>query len=676
MQGRRPRALWAVAAVGPVLVVAFLAATMASRQPWPGLQELAENLYPNVVFGTLMPLLGALILTRLPGHRVGLVFLACGLASGLTLAVYPYAQFGLTHHWPGALAAAWVSEWVWTLGFMPLVSLGVLLFPTGAPPGRRWWVFLWGDLASAALGFLAHAFHPGPLENHPAALNPLGVPLPQSVFSALGAVGFGLFVAGFVGAAASVVVRWIRGTSVERTQLRWFAASVVLLVLALLASVTGPLGDVVALVAIPALPISAAAAILRRHLYGIEVVVRRSLVYGGLTGLLLAGYAGVVALLETLLRGRAGSAATLAGTAAVAVAFAPVRAQLQAATDRLLYGQSNDPYTVLSGVGRRLEESGDAGNNALTEVAESVARSLRLPYVRVEVDGIPPLVATWGRDPGTALLASVTPLSFRGTVLGRLSVAPRSAVDPLRPSDVRLLDDIGRQVGVAAHAMLLSQALQRSREDLVAAREEERRRLRRDLHDGLGPTLAGIALGLDAVQRIAVGDPRRAAGLAIQLKFEVQTALADVRRLVEGLRPPALDELGLVGAVRRQAEALTERDPGLQVDVEVGAELPAGPANLPAAVEVAAFRIATEALNNVARHARARSCHVGFRLADDGDLLVEVEDDGVGLPPTPVDGVGLRAMRERALELGGTCLAVTMPLGGTRIEARLPAGVV
>jgi signal transduction histidine kinase len=213
--------------------------------------------------------------------------------------------------------------------------------------------------------------------------------------------------------------------------------------------------------------------------------------------------------------------------------------------------------------------------------------------------------------------------------------------------------------------MRLGRALQRSREELVTLREEERRRIRRDLHDGLGPALAGIALGLDAVGRIAEQDPPEAGALAEQLKREVHASLSDVRRLVEDLRPPALDQLGLVGALRQQADRLSEREADLHV--EVSAE---GLPPLPAAVEVAAYRIATEALNNVSRHAAARQCQVRFTM-DDEALTVEVEDDGVGLREPRRAGVGLTAMRERATELGGSC-SVTASGRGTRVRASLP----
>jgi signal transduction histidine kinase len=162
-------------------------------------------------------------------------------------------------------------------------------------------------------------------------------------------------------------------------------------------------------------------------------------------------------------------------------------------------------------------------------------------------------------------------------------------------------------------------------------------------------------------------DPDAAAVLADQLKHEAHTCLADVRRLVENLRPPALDQLGLVGAVRQHGERLTERDRGLEVAV-----LADGIPPLPAAVEVAAYRIASEALTNVSRHAGARTCRVGIAIDESGSLLVEIEDDGVGLPAQVNTGVGLTAMRERAVELGGTCEVVRCARGGTRVEARIP----
>ncbi len=382
----------------------------------------------------------------------------------------------------------------------------------------------------------------------------------------------------------------------------------------------------------------------------------------------MIGYALTVAALGTLLRGRAGPAAALVATALVAVAFAPVRQRAQLGVDRLLYGEGRDPYAVLTGLGRQLDStSPDSADETLAEIAATVARSMRLPYVRVEVQraGEPEHMAEHGTGPGGELTA--VDLTYREEPVGRLMVAPRTARDPFRVADLRLLEDLGHQIGVAAHAMLLTGDLQRSREQLVTLREEERRRIRRDLHDGLGPALAGVALGLDAVQRIASPTSEEAAELAGQLKVEVQQSLADVRRLVEDLRPPDLDQLGLVGALRHQARKVTERDPGLDVLV-TGEGLP----HLPAAVEVAAYRIATEALTNVGRHAEARTCRIELTMDPPAQLRVEIEDDGIGVRRGRSGGVGLSAMRERATELGGSCRVAAREDGGTRVLALLP----
>jgi signal transduction histidine kinase len=667
MRVRRAGLLWLLAWCGPLLVAAFVVLVLSAAEPLPRDLLDVENVYPNVIFGSLVPLLGALILSRLPRHPIGRLFLACGLASALTLATYPYSERG---DLPGAVAAAWTSEWIWGLGLTPLVTIGVLLFPDGRLPGRGWRFLLASDVLGIVLVFVANALHPGPLENHPEIDNPAGIPLPHGLFDVLGGVGFGLFGVGLVGGAAAAVLRWRRARGTERAQLAWFAFTVALLTGSIVVSAISPVsrvvGDAVSVVAIPLLPVSVGVAILRRDLYGIEVVVRRSLVYATLTAVLLLGYAVAVTAAGSVLGTRANSAAALVAAATVAVAFAPVRDRLQRSVDRLLYGDRGDPYAVLSSLGRNLDAATTSSADVLTEIAATVASSLRLPYVVVEIDraGEAPIVAAHG-SPVNDL--HEVPLTFRGRPVGRLQVAPRTARDPFRAADLRLLDDLGRQIGVAAHAARLAADLQRSREGLVTMREEERRRIRRDLHDGLGPALAGVALGLDALNRIALDDPAGASVLADQLRGEVQASLADVRRLVEDLRPPALDQLGLVGAVRQHGTRLTERDPGLEVAVDASSLPP-----LPAAVEVAAYRIATEALTNVSRHAGARHCHVGLSVNGSGALRVEIEDDGQGLPTHPRAGVGLTAMRERAVELGGTCEAGPASPYGTRVIAHLP----
>jgi len=256
-----------------------------------------------------------------------------------------------------------------------------------------------------------------------------------------------------------------------------------------------------------------------------------------------------------------------------------------------------------------------------------------------------------------------------GQPVGRLLVWPRSPGEDLTEADLRLLEDLARQAGVAADAVRLTVALQRAQERLVGAREEERRRLRRDLHDGLGPLLGGVSLGLAGVRHRLRRDPEAAERMLERLEEQLQTATGEIRRLVDGLRPPALDELGLVSALRERAAQFQHGPAGLLVTVEGPDALPP----LPAATEVAAYRIALEALTNAARHARASRCVL--RLAVDGALELEVCDDGRGIPATHRPGVGLASMRQRAHEVGGTCTVHPQPGGGTRVTARLPLPV-
>ncbi|SHN46926.1 sensor histidine kinase [Cryptosporangium aurantiacum] len=297
-------------------------------------------------------------------------------------------------------------------------------------------------------------------------------------------------------------------------------------------------------------------------------------------------------------------------------------------------------------------------------MVRTVAEAFRSPYVAVEVDrsGGERLVASHGRRPAST---PALPITFRGEEVGRLvlpSGGPRAA---LSPRDEKLLGDVVRQAAAASRAGYLAAELQRSRERLVTAREEERRRLRRDLHDGLGPSLGAVALRIDAARNLASSAPEKADELLRQARDDVTTAVADVRRLVHDLRPPALDDVGLLGAVRQQAERL--RGPGLTIEVDAGSTLE----GLPAAVEVAAYRVASEALTNVVRHAKASSCHVS--LAVDADaLVVEITDNGIGIPAATPTGVGLVSLRERAAELGGRCEILSPASGGTIVRARLP----
>ncbi|WP_173380715.1 GAF domain-containing sensor histidine kinase, partial [Nitrolancea hollandica] len=418
------------------------------------------------------------------------------------------------------------------------------------------------------------------------------------------------------------------------------------------------------------LPLTLGVAIFRYRLFAIDMVLNRALVYGALTACVIGLYVLLVDSISSLFRIGNNTLISLAATALVAVLFQPLRERLQRGVNRIFYGERDDPYAALSRLGQRLEGT-LAPDAVLPAIVTTVTETLNVPYAAIILqDGTQP-AAVSGTPAGTPLRL---PLVYQGEPAGELLVAPRAADESFSSADLRLLEDLTRQAGVAVHAVQLyartvqlATDLQHSRERLITAREEERRRLRRDLHDGLGPQLASLTLKLETARNRLGADPV-ADALLTDLTTQTRAAIADIRRLVYALRPPALDELGLVFALRESA-AQYSGDSGLHITVEAPAHLPP----LPAAVEVAAFRIAQEAMTNVARHAMARSAILSLTLDDTaGALCLELRDDGRGIAPDHGIGVGLASMRERAEELGGTWSIEPVPTGGTRIVARLP----
>jgi signal transduction histidine kinase len=393
--------------------------------------------------------------------------------------------------------------------------------------------------------------------------------------------------------------------------------------------------------------------IIRYGLFDSRAVLSRTLLYGALTVVVVAVYLAASTLLGRLFAGDL-PAVVAAGLAALAVL--PLRDLLQRRVSRLVFGLRNDPVAAFGLLGVRLDAAA-APEEVLPAVVRTVGESLRLRCVTIEVGGEE--MARWGqRVDGTRLELD---LPFAGESIGRLTVQARDPGEAFSAADRSLLESLASQVSVAARAVALTQALQASRERLVATLEEERRRLRRDLHDGLGPTLAGIALGIDTVRRALPDESSGGtADLLVALREEAERAVADIRRIAYNLRPPVLDEMGLVGAIREHATRLGG------ATVAVPAPLPP----LPAAVEVAAYRIAVEAMTNASRHAPGAAIEVS--LSVNGRLELQVADAGTGLPAGFRAGVGLRSMRERAAELGGECELNPRDPHGTVVRASLP----
>ena len=420
-------------------------------------------------------------------------------------------------------------------------------------------------------------------------------------------------------------------------------------------------GDVVVLLITPAVLGCLVVAVDGYRLEEVEPTVRRALVQAAAVAVVATSFVAVAAAI-----GRAsdiGFRPLLAG-GVLALLVLPLAVALQRLLRRMVYGDREFPHRVVSDL-RRLEAT-SAPEAALTETLALLARRLRLSYAAIDVRtpaGTEPLQVAIGESRGNPFTVD---LVAGGTDLGRLRLEVAPQRDPFGPGDRRLLEDVGVQVGALVQAVLANRELQRSRQHLVTAREEERRRLRRDLHDGLGPALATLAMRLESVPELIARDPAGAAELADALSEQARAEILEVRRLVDGLRPPALDQLGLVSALRQRAEE--QRVPGGRMTWTVEAEDDVEP--LPAAVEVAAYRITLEAVTNALRHSGAESCTVSLQR-EDGTLLLRVRDTGRGLAADPGAGVGLTSMRERAEELGGTC-TVTSSAAGTLVEVRLP----
>ncbi len=616
--------------------------------------------------------MGCVLLTRRPGHPMGPLLCVIGLADAFATVPYLYARYTLVHS-PGSLPFSTGALWVNTWAYAPATSLGamvlLLVFPDGRLLSRRFRPALWAALAFIPLSIAGYAFVPqnlGPLFRH--MHNPYAIPRLTGWFDACQALAIVCGLVGGAGAAASITLRWRRADRVGRQQLKWLLAVLPFTIASLIATLVAP-GTLSLALGVPAgiaMPIAIGIAVLRYRLYEVDILLSRAVLYGLLTAGMAGVYLAVVVIAHSLFEVPSRSLAVqVIATVLAASALWPLHDRAQRAVDRLFYGDRGVPYEALTRLGRRVEEAADP-ETALQSVVRTIADSLRLPYAALELrlgDGWSP-AAAYGEAPAQVVAFALT---FQRETVGRLLVGTRSRGQQLGPDDERLLADLARQAGPAAHAVALRRALDVSRAGLVTAREEERRRLRRDLHDGLGPTLAGLTLGLDTARARSASQPELQELLG-KLKAETQRAVADVRRIVYGLRPPTLDEFGLVGSLREEVGRLQYEAPSLTVSLDAPAD---GLADLPAAVEVACYRIVTEALTNVTRHAHATQCSVRLRL--NHGLDVNICDDGVGLPEGWRAGVGIASMRERVTELGGDLVIEPSLPHGTRINAHLPA---
>jgi signal transduction histidine kinase len=622
------------------------------------------------LLGAVLVVLAAVILVRRPGQVFGWGMAWLALFWSLDGLSQSYVRYAITTD--DALAGSNLALWVLNRvgAYLPLsLALLLLLFPDSRFLPGRGRVVGWVTTATMALAATMVVLSPAtdlPDTRLPPEvdLDAAALPLPDAVVSVASPICLLLSVLGLLVAMASVVVRYRRSQGLERDRMRWLAWSVVAMALVLLVSAgleVDHLNDA-ALFAVMALPaLAMTIAIVRPGLLPIDDLLVRTLVWTVLAATILAVDLVVIAALDAVLGDALNRRQVVLTVLLLSVVlYAPLRLRLLRLVQRLLVGRRQERYDAVAGLASTLETT-DEGPDQLAAVAQAVAGAFGVRYVGVEVDrgGGEKVLATYGDRPAAV---RTLPITYRDAEVGRLVLPAKGVRSRLTARDERLLGDLVRQAATAARTSRLAEEVQESRERLVTAREEERRRIRRDLHDGLGPALSGVVFQLDAARMAVATDPAAAQRQLAVVSEQVQGIVADVRRLVHDLRPPALDDRGLVGALRQQADRL---DLPLEVDA------PELDGVLPAAVEVAAFRIVGEALTNVARHAQATGASLRLELADH-TLTVVVADDGIGIDADRQAGVGLVGLRERAAELGGTAEVTCPPTGGTVVRAHLP----
>lgn len=632
--------------VGAVAVVCLLAAAAQAIVPGPWHASHARNWVVAIGFG----LLGLRVIAHTRRNAVGWLFLVIGLCSAVTVGA---------EAWPELHMTAWVSNWIWWPSYT-LIPVVALIFPSGKPLSRGWLVPVVLGLVGVILPMigLGLASWPSPATFWADAVDgtaPRGLPV------LLALIGFCLSAATVLCAVVAQVVRWRRADKESRLLLVWAIVCTVLLALAVgLEPVHNAWGAGAWVVGAAAFPIATVIAIVRYGFYDIGLLVHRSLLYGLVATILVATYSVVVLVAVSPFPAQAHTIATVA----VALAFAPLYRILRSRLDRWLYGNRADPYTALSRLGGQLENPLEP-DDLFPTVARSVSEALKLPYVAVHLSTArgPQSLAEHGTAGDRP--RHVIPMTYRGEKVGELVVEVRSPEERLGGHEIRLLEALARQAAPSARAAQLGEDLRRAEERALRARQENMREIMREFHDGIGPSLRGIHMQVRAaVQGLpeSYSELRGQMGSAIS---DIETTLADVRELPNRIYPREL-YAGLHDAVRRQAEQFNS--PDLAVEVLADGEL----GTLPAAVEHAAYVITRLALANVAEHSHARSCAILLRRT--GDLELQITDDGQGFPESTVWGVGLASMRERCVELGGTCLIEQVKPSGTKVIARLPIG--
>jgi signal transduction histidine kinase len=647
-------------------------------------ESIAEQVPFIIAFG-LFGIVGALILSREPGNRIGgLLLYGSGATAASFVAGEATTHFIRQGNTDGLLVGlvGMLSDAGWIVGIIPVLMFLPMLFPDGHLPSRRWW-----PLAAAAwmlIGFLliaivfatprfAGSSGPPRVEN-PFYISALDqVEVPDAVISIL-------LLAVLIGSVASLVVRFRRARGDERQQIKWVALALILLVISfVLTEVLLQLGIESALVdafvsgtAFIAIPVSIGIAVLRFRLYELDVVVKKTLVAGTLAVIVVAVYGALVWAFGAFASGRESSVSLFVIALLLGLAFRPVARFARRVADRLVYGGRATPYEVLTEFSGRIGDA-YATEDVLGRMAQILGQATGAGVARVWLavgDDLLP-EASWPSDaPGAEPLSSrgelvvpgetVVEVRDRGERLGALSVA-MPANDPMTPAKERLIHDLASQAGLVLRNVRLVEELRASQRRIVAAQDAERRRLERNIHDGAQQQLVALSVKARLARGVANRDPEKTADLLVQIEGEVQSALEDLRDLARGIYPPLLADKGLGAALEAQA-----RRSELPVKVDG-----AGLGRYPEEVEAAVYFSCLEALQNVAKHAEASAVSVTLSQSN-GHLTFEVADDGCGFDAGATGyGTGLQGIADRMGALHGNLAVTSRPGGGTKLVGRI-----
>ena len=650
---------------------------------------------------------GVLVASRQPRNTISRIFLAIGLTWQLWWFGATYLEYAIVTD-PGSLPApdvvAALTNWLWAPAVGLMGTFLILLFPDGRLPSPRWRVLAWLSALAIGLSSVADLFLPHSFTNigFPNTRNPLGIEPLRPVLTVMG-FAVALIPPCMIGCAVSLVQRFRRSRGVERLQLKWLASAAAAVaasyvvfwavVIPFVSDPTPPLWAQLireaASLSFALIPVAAGFAILKHRLYDIDVVINKTVVFGALAAFITAVYVAIVVGIGTLIGSgdRPNLGLSILATAIVAVAFQPVRERVQHFANRLVYGKRATPYEVLSEFSDRVAET-YASDQVLPKMAKAIKDGTGAARAEVWLrshdelrpaatcpedtgSGLHPLPLSDGRLPSFESADKAIEVRHQGELLGALTVT-KPAGEPLTPAEDKLLSDLAsqaglvlRNVGLTAELLQRLEELKASRQRLVAAQDEERRRLERNLHDGAQQHLVALKTRLSLAKRMTERDPAKAQDLIARLEHEADEALETLRDLARGIYPPLLADQGLKAALEAHARKIS-------IPVEVTAD---DITRYPQEVEAAVYFCMLEALQNVGKYAQAT--HVTVRLQNEDDsLLFEVEDNGSGFDQTSVKpGSGLTNMRDRIEALGGTLSIRSAPGQGTRVTGSLPAVV-